>query len=243
MLLLVATEHGSSPTGPEPDSAADFRPQPIGPAGRSPALAVAVAAAALVVVALAKPWAAFEPTDPTVAGVSAPTTPQAIEATTAPTSPDRRLPRPGAVGRAIQPHDAWGVLLIVDAVPGDSTARGLLEHWLPATPAQPGSIPSVNDATDVRSLFTIAVDRLRLVGLTTPPGATVGDLRLIMARPLGRAVTLEVHATVASDGGSAAILLDRADAAAWPPGVYQFRFRLNGQTRAVTFAIFDARAG
>jgi hypothetical protein len=204
---------------------------------------VALLAVLLVVVALAKPWAAFEPSTSTVARESTGAMSPTIEATAAPTVPDRRLPRPGAVGRALVQHDTWGVRLVVDALPGESTERGLVELWLPASPAQPGSIPSLNDGIGGLTQFSTAVAQLRLVGLTAPPGITVDDLRLIMARPLGRAAALEVREIVPHRDGTPTILLDRANAATWPPGVYQFRFRLNGQTAAVTFAIFDARPG
>lgn len=223
----------------EPITSVDFEPRRVGSGRRASAVVVAVGAIGLVVVGLAKPWELGGP--PPAVGVDASSPPAAsAEPSDRSVVDARRLPRPGAVGRAIRPHDAWGVRLVVDADPAGRGAGELVEVWQPAAPTPRGSIPSLGGDLDNAATFGVATDGLRLVGLTLPPDVAVEDLTLIVGRPLGRAESVGVWEVTARGGGLTASLLRRDDSAAWMPGVYQFRFRLDGRLAAVTFAIFDA---
>ena len=218
-----------------------FSPRRVAASGRSRATIVAAAVAALVTVAILKPWAASVPAAPLTARPSSPPVSEPSALATRSVVDARRLPRPEAVERAIDAHDDWGVRLVVDA-PQSPVDGELLELWQPATPALPGAIPSLSG--DVTSLptFRVADGSLRLAGLTAPADAILDDVSFVVGRPLGRAATLEVTTVAHRNGGTGSMLVRPRDGSRWPPGVYQFRFQLAGESAALTFAVFEAPA-
>ncbi|HVL53613.1 MAG TPA: hypothetical protein VM344_05080 [Vitreimonas sp.] len=208
-----------------------FAPQPPRrPAGRASRLP-AVLAVGLLAVAVLKPWSSTADDDATA------------DATPMPTSPalDRRLPRPHAVERAIQRHDAWGVRAIVEsAVDGGSAARRVEELWEAVEPAPAGAIPSVSGVTADAARFRVGDRLVRLIGLTVPPAVGSPNVHVIVARPLGRVQTVAVRRVLVRRHGDDVPLLAPAAGGAWEPGVYQLRIGAGDSRFALTVAIFRA---
>ncbi len=203
---------------------------------------VAATTAGLVVLAILKPWAPSEPAGQTTRSEAAgPSAPSPTAVATQSVVDARRLPRRQAVERAIEAHDEWGVRLVVDA-PQAPEAGDLLELWQPAAPAPQGSIPSLSGQIGNLPVFAVADGGLRLVGFTAPPDAIVDDVSLVVGRPLGRGQTLQVKSVAHRNGGTRSILVRPRDGSPWPPGVYQFRFKLDGESAALTFAVFEGPA-
>jgi hypothetical protein len=236
---LVSNEDGSRPPGDERTTVVGFSPRRVAVGGRRRATVVATATAVLVAIAVLKPWATPAPAGTETAGSPGPPSSPTGAATSTSPIDARRLPRRETVERAIEPRDEWGVRVMVAAPqPGDEGR--LQELWQPTVPALPGAIPSLSGDVGGLPPFTVADGRLQLVGFTAPPDAVVDAITLVVGRPLGRAVTLEVTSVGHRGGGALSILVRPRDGSPWPPGVYQFRFMLNGERAAVTFATFEA---
>ena len=235
----MADEGGSQPTGRERSTAIGFSPRRVAAGGGSRATIVAATTVGLVALAILKPWAAPGPAPSGAANASRPAAPTPGVLATQSVIDARRLPRREAVERAIDVHDEWGIRLVVE---GPGAGGQLEELWQPAAPAQTGSIPSLSGEIGNLPVFAVAEERLRLVGLTAPPDAVVDAVSLVVGRPLGRGATLEVTTVAHRNGGSRSILVRLRDGSPWPPGVYQFRFKLGGERAALTFAVMDGPA-
>ncbi len=231
-----------------------FEPRPTRSAGRTvPVLLLAVAA--LIGVALLKPWAGeslaspserpqavvpLAPSPPSPPAVSGPA--HAAPARRPPPWVDPRLPRSGAVARVIRPHDAWGVRLIVSQRPV-SGSPPLEELWLPASSPLPQPVPTLGERESGALVFEAGDRAVRLLGITSPPGAAPAQVRVLVARPLGRTADVVVADVPVGRGDNLQVLHAPLTGASWPPGIYQLVIDAAGTQTGITIAIFrDAPA-
>ena len=227
----------------------DFEPRTTRPAGRAvPVLVLAITG--VIGLALLKPWAGQgvtspsrapqaavppAPNDPSPPAVSAPAV--SAPARRPPPWVDPRLPRAGAVARIVRPHDAWGVRLIVSRRPGSGSPL-LEEVWLPASSPLPQPVPTLGEREAGALVFEVGDQAVRLIGVTSPPGASPAQVRVLVARPLGRTADVAVADVPVGRGDDLGVVHAPLTGALWPPGIYQLLIDAGGTQTGITIAIF-----